>query len=174
MPEPRQRIAGGPGRDRWIAIAGTRPNYVKLAPIVRAAAACGRQLDWIDTGQHTAAALTSRMIRDLGLPAPCVALRGPKANRVTRMAEQIGRELEARAPSVVVVVGDVDSTLAGALAAWRLDLPLVHVEAGLRSFERDMPEERNRVLVDAISDRLYLSEPQAAANLRAEGYSARR
>ncbi len=175
MPKARRRAAGR-RRGPWIAIAGARPNYVKLAPLVRAAARAGRRLDWIDTGQHTAAALTSTMMRDLGLPRPVTRLVAPAAGtrRIAALATSIGTELEKRGPSLVVVVGDVDSTLAGALAAWRLDLPLVHVEAGLRAYEPDMPEECNRILVDALSDRLYLSEPQAVDNLRREGVSLAR
>ncbi len=169
-----RRRRGAEGRGPWIAVAGTRPNYVKLAPLVRAAKAAGRKLQWIDTGQHTARALSRDMAADLKLPAPVVRLRAPRTQRVPRLAERIGAELEARRPSLVVVVGDVDSTLAAALAAYRLDLPLAHVEAGLRSFERDMPEERNRVLVDHMSDRLYLSEPMAEENLRREGVARAR
>lgn len=162
------------GDDPWIAVAGTRPNYVKLAPLVRAASKRGRELQWIDTGQHTARVMRSAMIADLALPEPVATLRAPRTQRIERMADSLGRELAARNPSLVVVVGDVDSTLAAALAAWRLDLPLAHVEAGLRSYERGMPEERNRVLVDAISDRLYLSEPQAHENLAREGVASAR
>ncbi len=114
------------------------------------------------------------MTEDLCLPEPCVRLRAPRTRRIERLAQALRREFEARGPSLVVVVGDVDSTLAGALAAWRLDLPLAHVEAGLRSYERGMPEERNRVVVDSISDRLYLSEPQAQANLDREGFARAR
>jgi len=159
------------GRGPWIAVAGARPNYVKLAPLVRAAKAQRRDLVWIDTGQHTSAALTTSMIRDLGLPAPAERLRAPRAGtgRIPRLAARLAPVLAARRPSLVVVLGDVDSTLAAALAAWRQDLPLVHIEAGLRAFQRGMPEERNRILVDGLSDRLYLSEPMAEEHLRREG-----
>ena len=163
------RRGAGPGS--WIAIAGARPNYVKLGPLVRAARAAGQRLDWIETGQHTAAAMTAAIARDLALPAPLVRLRAPVAGpqRVAQLADALATELAARRPSLVVVVGDVDSTLAGAWAAWRLDLPLAHIEAGLRCFEPRMPEERNRRQVDALSDRLYLTEPGARAHLLLEG-----
>ena len=113
------------------------------------------------------------MERDLGLPPALTRLRAPPAGpeRISSLTSRIGRRLARLDPSLVVALGDVDSTVAGALAAWRLDLPLVHVEAGLRSFEPEMPEERNRILVDGLSDRLYLTEPQAVAHLRAEGVS---
>jgi len=172
----RVRRAAGRRRGPWIAIAGTRPNYVKLAPLVRAAAARGRRLDWIETAQHTAPALSRWVARDVRLSAPVCRVVAPPAGRgrIARLASDLATELGRRKPSLVVVVGDVDTTLAGAWAAWQLDLPLVHVEAGLRCFEPDMPEERNRVLVDAMSDRLYLSEGEAEENLRAEGVARSR
>lgn len=136
----------------------------------------GRQLDWIQTGQHTARALTAEMARDLSLPPPLLRLRAKPAGpgRIAAMSERLARAFQSQSPSLVVALGDVDSTLACALAAWRLDLPLVHIEAGLRAFESDMPEERNRILVDAISDRLYLTEAEAEENLRSEGVALRR
>jgi UDP-N-acetylglucosamine 2-epimerase (non-hydrolysing) len=170
----RARAAGprrGQGRGPWVAVVGTRPNYVKVAPLIRAAARRGRELLWIDTGQHTDAALTRLMARDLGVPPPLARVRGRARSqgRIAHLSERLAAHYRRVAPSLVVALGDVDSTLAAGLAAWRLDLPLVHVEAGLRSYEREMPEERNRVCVDHISDRLYLTEASARENLRAEG-----
>lgn len=171
------RIRGAAGRRRgpWIAVAGARPNYVKLGPLVRAARAAGRRLAWVDTGQHRAAAMSAAMARDLALPAPVARLPRVRAGagRVGRMATVLERVLAPRRPALVVALGDVDSTVAAALAAWRLDLPLAHVEAGLRSGERDLPEERNRRLVDALSDRLYVPEPGARVHLAGEGVPAR-
>lgn len=166
----------GAGEGQWIAVVGTRPNYVKLAPLVRAARNRGRRLDWIQTGQHTAHALTHEMAQDLSLPPALTRLRPLPAGpgRIAAMSERLGRVLRRHRPALVVALGDVDSTLACALAAWRLDLPLAHIEAGLRAFEPKMPEERNRILVDGVSDRLYLTEAAAEENLRAEGVAVRR
>jgi UDP-N-acetylglucosamine 2-epimerase (non-hydrolysing) len=164
------------GRGTWVAVAGTRPNYVKLGPLVRAARARRRRLDWIDTGQHGTRAMAGAFAEHFRVGEPLARLPGrrPGAGRVAWMAAKLERELRTLAPSLVVVLGDVDSTLAGAIAAWQLDLPLVHVEAGLRSFEPAMPEERNRTRVDALSDRLYASEPSGVENLRAEGVARAR
>jgi len=110
------------------------------------------------------------MTSDLALPPPVTTLRAPAPGpkRIAQLTEGLRAQLAELKPSLVVVVGDVDTTVAGALAARQLAIPLAHVEAGLRSRDRSMPEERNRVLVDAISDRLHLSEPQAESNCRRE------
>ena len=169
---PRTAPAAGP----WVAVVGTRPNYVKVAPLARAAAAQGRELLWIHTGQHTAAALTRAMARDLRMASPAKRLRAPAVGegRRTRLVTSLQRAFEALDAGLVVTVGDVDSTLAAAVAAHASDRPLVHVEAGLRSFDRRMPEERNRVAVDALSDRLYGTEAAALEHLRAEGIPSSR
>ncbi|MDA1195612.1 MAG: UDP-N-acetylglucosamine 2-epimerase, partial [Planctomycetota bacterium] len=162
---------GGPASSGpWVAVAGTRPNYVKLAPLIRAAEAAGRELMWIDTGQHSHDALHAGMVADLALPEPLHLLPtlAPGPTRIPQLAAELVKLLASLSPSVVLVLGDVDSTVAAARAAWRLDLPLAHVEAGLRCFEASMPEERNRVLVDALADRFYPSEPGAVELLRAE------
>jgi UDP-N-acetylglucosamine 2-epimerase (non-hydrolysing) len=149
---------------------------VKLSPLVRAADAAGRDLLWIHTGQHVDPAMSAEMEKDLGLPAPAARLAAPRAGprRVLRMAEGLVPPLRRLGPSLVVVLGDVDSTVSGALAARAMGLPLAHVEAGLRSFDRSMPEERNRTLVDRLSDRLHVPEPAGVENLRREGVPARR
>jgi UDP-N-acetylglucosamine 2-epimerase (non-hydrolysing) len=151
-----------------VAVVGARPNFVKLAPLLRAAR--GR-LRWIHTGQHESPALAQRLWRELGLPAPAASLAHvtPGPRRAERMAEPLLEPLARLAPRLVVVVGDVDSTVAGALAATRLGIPLAHVEAGLRTHERGLPEERNRKRVDRLSDLLHTSEPSATAELRREG-----
>jgi UDP-N-acetylglucosamine 2-epimerase (non-hydrolysing) len=166
-----------PGRGRWLAVAGTRPNLVKLAPLVRAARRAGRALPWIHTGQHWDAALSESVRRDLGLPAPIGNLDvGPGAPhaQAARIVERLAPLLAARRPSVVVVLGDVTSTAAAAAAAALAGIPVAHVEAGLRSFDADMAEERNRILADRLAERLYVTEPEGAANLRREGFPARR
>lgn len=157
-------------------MAGARPNLVKLAPLARAARAAGRALPWVHTGQHLDAALARDLARDVGVEPPVQTLAHvpPAPGRARSMALALGPVLAALRPSLVVVVGDVDSTLAGALAARRLGLPLAHVEAGLRSWDRSMPEERNRVRVDALSDLLHVSEPAAARLLRREGVATAR
>lgn len=150
---------------------GARPNFVKLAPLLRAAR--GR-LRWIHTGQHESPALAQRLWRELGLTAPAASLAHvpPGPRRAERMAQHLLEPLARLAPKLVVVVGDVDSTVAGALAAKRLGIPLAHVEAGLRTHERGLPEERNRKRVDRLSDLLHTSEPSATAALRREGVPA--
>ncbi|MFM8979848.1 MAG: UDP-N-acetyl glucosamine 2-epimerase [Planctomycetia bacterium] len=157
-------------------MAGTRPNLVKLAPLVAAAAAAGRVLRWVHTGQHVDPAMARALWRELGLPAPAAVLEHvpPGPRRAERMAAALVPVLAALEPALVVVVGDVDSTVAGALAARRLQLPLAHVEAGLRSGERGLPEERNRRRVDRLAGLLHASEPSAVAHLRREGAAAAR
>lgn len=159
-----------------MAVAGARPNFVKLAPLVAAARAAGRRLRWVHTGQHASPALARALWRELGLPAPVTALAHvpPGPRRAERMAAALVPVLAGLDPSLVVVVGDVDSTVAGALAARRLGLPLAHVEAGLRSGERGLPEERNRRRVDRLAQLLHASEPSAVAHLRREGVPAAR
>lgn len=172
MPRRRaQRRSAAPAP--WVAVVGARPNFVKLAPLVRAAA--GRLL-WIHTGQHESPALTRRLWRELELPPPTCVLPHvpPGTHRAEAMAVALVPQLRRLAPERVVVVGDVDSTVAGALAARRLGVPLAHVEAGLRSFERGLPEERNRRRVDRLSDLLHTSEPAASAQLLREGFQAGR
>ncbi|MDF1703063.1 MAG: UDP-N-acetylglucosamine 2-epimerase, partial [Planctomycetota bacterium] len=162
---------GGTDAGPWVAVAGTRPNYVKLAPLVRAARRVGHELFWIDAGQHTDHAMQERIRLDAGLPEARVSIQAPPPGpeRIEGLAATLEVALRELAPSVVLVVGDVDATAAAALAAWRLDLPLAHVEAGLRCGVASMPEERNRVLVDALSDRYYTTEPSAHRHLASEG-----
>ncbi len=170
MPRELGDPAGG-----WVAVVGARPNFVKLAPLVRAARGVGRELRWVHTAQHEAPELTRALWRDLELTAPAVVLPHvpPGPRRAETMARALAEPLARLDPGLVVVVGDVDSTVAGALAARALGRPLAHVEAGLRSFERGLPEERNRRRVDRLSDLLHASEPAAAVQLRREGFAAK-
>ncbi|HVG94509.1 MAG TPA: UDP-N-acetylglucosamine 2-epimerase (non-hydrolyzing) [Planctomycetota bacterium] len=161
-----------PARGRWLAVAGARPNLVKLAPLVRAARRARHALPWVHTGQHWDEALSDSVRRDVGLPAPCENLEvgpGDPAAQTARILERLAPVLVRRRPSVVVVVGDVTSTVAAAVAAAHAGVPVAHVESGLRSFDPRMVEERNRILVDRLSDRLYVTEPVGAVNLRREG-----
>ena len=157
-----------------LVVVGTRPNFIKAAALMRAFAAYRHDLDvrLVHTDQHRDRRMSAVFFRDLGLPAPDVRLRV----RARRPAEQIGRTLVAAercfrrlAPHLVVVFGDVNSTLAAALAAQTLGIPLAHVEAGLRSFDPTMPEELNRRLTDAMAAYLFTTCRDANRNLVREG-----
>jgi len=155
-------------------IAGARPNFMKLAPLVRALEADGR-LAWrlIHTGQHHDAAMSGVFFDELGLPPPDVSLDchgGGHAQLTARIMQAYEPHVIADRPAACVVVGDVDSTLACALTARKLGVPVAHVEAGLRSGDMTMPEEINRRATDAIADWLFTTEPSAAAHLRREGH----
>src|SRR5262245_46956005 len=148
MGRARARV---PSRGGWLAVAGARPNFVKLAPLVAAARRRGRDLPWVHTGQHWAHEMSDGFARAIGLPAPAVRLgvgEGTASTQTARILERLEPVLARRRPSVVVVIGDVTSTLAATLAAVHARVPVAHVEAGLRSFDPTMPEEWNRVLVD--------------------------
>jgi UDP-N-acetylglucosamine 2-epimerase (non-hydrolysing) len=160
------------------AVVGARPNFVKIAPIWAALGERpGVSTTLIHTGQHFDREMSDAFFAHLDLPAPDVNLRVQAQGAVAQLAEMMARlepVLAERRPDRVVVVGDVNSTLAGALAAVKLGLPVAHVEAGLRSFDRSMPEEINRVLTDAVSDLLFTTEPSANENLAREGIPAER
>jgi UDP-N-acetylglucosamine 2-epimerase (non-hydrolysing) len=129
----------------------------------------------VHTGQHYDAAMSGRFFEDLGIPAPDHNLGVGSASHAEQTAEVLRRMepiLLRERPDVVVVVGDVNSTLAASLAAAKLCIPVAHVEAGLRSFDRTMPEEINRLVTDSISDLLFTTEPAAEENLRREGVPA--
>jgi len=136
-----------------LCVVGARPNYMKMAPLLRAFAAepaMPRAL-LVHTGQHYDFALNERLFADLQLPAPDVNLEVGSGSHAVQTAEVMKRFeplLDAHAPSCVVVVGDVNSTLACSLVSAKREVPVAHVEAGLRSFDRAMPEEINRVLTD--------------------------
>ena len=154
-------------------VVGARPNFMKIAPIMRAVedrTGAGQTL--VHTGQHYDDALSRRFFRELDLPAPDHDLgvgSGGHAAQLGRMLARLEPLLEDLRPDWVVTVGDVNSTLAAALVAARLGVRLAHVEAGLRSGDWAMPEEVNRVLTDRLSDRLFTTEPSAIDNLRREG-----
>lgn len=153
-------------------IAGARPNFVKIASLVEEIRRRGIAYSLIHTGQHSSPEMSRSFFDDLEIPAPSVNLEVGSGTAIAQTAEIMRRlepVLRESAPDAVMVVGDVNSTLAGALAASKLRLPLAHVEAGLRSFDRAMPEEINRVVTDAVSDFLFTSEPSGERNLLAEG-----
>ncbi|MCC7416124.1 MAG: UDP-N-acetylglucosamine 2-epimerase (non-hydrolyzing) [Acidobacteria bacterium] len=154
-------------------VAGARPNFVKLAPVVRAIRKQGRlAYRVVHTGQHYDAAMSDSFFEQLDLPAPDVHLdvgSGTQAAQTGRILERYEAHLLAGRPAATVVFGDVNSTVACALAAVKLQVPVAHVEAGLRSFDRTMPEEINRLLTDAVADLLLVTEPSGLANLEREG-----
>jgi UDP-N-acetylglucosamine 2-epimerase (non-hydrolysing) len=162
---------------RIVNIVGTRPNLVKMSTLL---AAQRRRSDvfessLIHTGQHQDPAMSESLLAELELPRPDITLRNShnsKATQMGKMIAELGQVLGELKPDLVVVVGDVNTTAAGALAAAMLGIPVAHVEAGLRSFDRGMPEELNRVIVDAVSDLMFASEPSAVENLVREGRPA--
>jgi UDP-N-acetylglucosamine 2-epimerase (non-hydrolysing) len=150
---------------------------MKVAPIWRALKARNLPVRLIHTGQHFDAAMSDVFFRDLGMPEPDVRLNcggGTHAEQTAAVLVGVEKELVAARPAVVVVVGDVTSTFAAALAAAKLGIPVAHVEAGLRSRDWTMPEEINRVLTDQLSDLLLTPSPDAERNLLAEGIPAER
>jgi UDP-N-acetylglucosamine 2-epimerase (non-hydrolysing) len=163
---------------RVACVAGARPNFVKIAAILRAIdqrPSFARQL--IHTGQHFSPEMSDSFFNQLHIPKPDVNL-GASGGSQTQQTAEIMKRLEPvllhSAPDLVLVVGDVNSTVAAALVAVKLGIELVHVEAGLRSFDRSMPEEINRLVTDAISDYLFVSEPSGLENLRREGVNEER
>jgi len=157
-------------------VAGARPNFMKVAPVLRAleASASGLRARLVHTGQHYDDGMSGVFFRDLGIREPDLSLgvgSGTHGQQTARILAAYEEHLQAAAtpPSAVVVVGDVNSTMACTLAAVKLGIPVAHVEAGLRSFDRSMPEEVNRVVTDALADLLLVSEPAGEENLRREG-----
>jgi UDP-N-acetylglucosamine 2-epimerase (non-hydrolysing) len=160
-------------------VVGARPNYMKMAPLVRAFAARPGlpHVILVHTGQHYDPEMNARLFADLDLPRPDVNLEVGSASHAIQTAEVMRRfepVVDRARPSAVIVVGDVNSTLACSLVAVKKRIPVIHVEAGLRSFDRDMPEEINRLLTDQVADRMYTTEPSAAANLAREGVASER
>ena len=159
-------------------VCGARPNFMKIAPLMRAYRAHDNlQPLLIHTGQHYDENMSDLFFRQLGIPQPDLNLEVGSASHAVQTAEIMTRfepVVVEHKPDWVVVVGDVNSTIACGLVATKLGVKLAHVEAGLRSFDRDMPEEINRVLTDAISDLLLVSEPSGLKNLATEGVAADR
>jgi len=162
------------GRAPVLCVVGARPNFMKMAPILRAFAAHHPAIPalLVHTGQHYDAEMNERLFDDLRLPRPDVNLEVGSGSHAVQTAEVMKRfepVLDAQRPACVLVVGDVNSTLACTLVAVKKQVPVVHVEAGLRSGDRAMPEEINRVLTDQVADRLYTTERGAHAHLQREG-----
>ena len=164
-------------RYRLLLVVGARPNFMKIAPIARQ---LERHTDifeftLIHTGQHYDAAMSEVFFGQLGLPRPDVDLEvgsDTHARQTAAIMTAFEPVVLDRRPDMVVVVGDVNSTIACALVASKLGVRVAHVEAGLRSFDREMPEEINRLLTDQISDLLFVTEQSGVDNLLREGISA--
>jgi UDP-N-acetylglucosamine 2-epimerase (non-hydrolysing) len=161
-------------RMRILYVVGTRPNLVKTAPVVGALRARlpegGHTV--VHTGQHYDRLMSEVFFEELGMPEPDHMLEvgsGSHAQQTARTIERLEPVLAAEKPDLVVVPGDVNSTLAAALTAAKMDIPVAHVESGLRSFDRTMPEELNRIVADQLSELLFLHSDEAIENLRAEG-----
>jgi UDP-N-acetylglucosamine 2-epimerase (non-hydrolysing) len=162
-----------------LCVVGARPNFMKMAPILRALAAHQPPIPalLVHTGQHYDQDMSGKLFTDLRLPRPDINLEVGSGSHAVQTADVMKRfepVLDERQPSCVLVVGDVNSTMACTLVAVKKSVPVVHVEAGLRSYDRRMPEEINRVVTDALADRLYTTERSAAANLAREGVDASR
>jgi UDP-N-acetylglucosamine 2-epimerase (non-hydrolysing) len=160
------------GRPLVVHVVGARPNYMKIAPVYVALTELGIDQRLIHTGQHYDNALSDLFFAELPLPRPHVMLEvgsGSHGGQTAKALEGLERAFMELRPDIVVVPGDVNSTLAGALAAAKLQIPVCHVESGLRSFDITMPEEQNRKVTDALSTVLLTHCEDANENLRAEG-----
>jgi UDP-GlcNAc3NAcA epimerase len=154
-----------------LSIVGARPQFIKAAAVSRALRVAHEEV-LVHTGQHYDDAMSEVFFRELGIPAPDVNLgvgSGSHAEQTAQMLVPLERIVVDERPDVVLVYGDTNTTLAGGLVAAKLNVPLAHVEAGLRSFERTMPEEVNRVVVDHLSSVLLCPTPAAVENLAREG-----
>lgn len=161
---------------KLIHVVGARPNFPKLAPVYRAGLAAGLSQVVVHTGQHYDEGLSDSFFTDLGIPAPNLNLAVGSAShavQTARIMERMEPVLLAERPDWLVVYGDVNSTVAAALVAAKLGIRIAHVEAGLRSFDRGMPEEINRILTDRIADLLLTPSRDASAQLEREGEPAR-
>lgn len=164
---------------RILYVIGTRPNFVKTAPVIgalRTRLPEGRHTV-VHTGQHYDRLMSEVFFEELGVPAPDHMLEvgsGSHATQTARTMERLEPVLEAEKPDLVMVPGDVNSTLAAVLTAVKMGIPVAHIESGLRSFDRTMPEEINRIVADEFSELLFLHSDEAIVNLRAEGIANER
>ena len=155
-----------------VHIVGARPNFMKAAPVIDALAVAGCPQRLVHTGQHYDAALSDVFFADLGLGQPDVNLgvgSGSHASQTAAVMVAFEKALPGLEPALIVVYGDINSTLATALVTAKAGIPLAHVEAGLRSFDRTMPEEINRIATDHLSQLLFVTAPEGMENLAAEG-----
>jgi len=164
---------------RVLCVVGARPNFMKIAPLMRVFRAQPQRFEAIllHTGQHYDEAMKEAIFRQLDIPEPDIDLEvgsGSHTQQTAQIMLRFESQLNELQPRLVLVVGDVNSTIACALVAVKQGVPVVHVEAGLRSNDREMPEEINRVLTDQISDFLFTTEPDGQANLLREGIASER
>jgi len=156
-----------------ICVVGARPNFMKAAPVIDALRRLPAvQVMLIHTGQHYDRQMSTLFFEELGMPKPDLDLQvgsGSHGEQTGQIMVRFEPILKAERPDVVIVFGDVNSTIAAALCAAKLQIAVAHVEAGLRSFDRSMPEELNRILTDHLSDFLFTTEPSAKKNLLKEG-----
>ena len=162
-----------------LTVVGARPQFIKAAALSRAIAASDGaiQEQILHTGQHFDAAMSGQFFMELGIPQPAFHLGiggGSHGANTGRMLEAIEQVLLAQRPDALLVYGDTDSTLAGALAASKLKIPVMHVEAGLRSYNRHQPEEQNRVLTDHLAELCFAPTESAVGHLRREGIAEER
>jgi UDP-N-acetylglucosamine 2-epimerase (non-hydrolysing) len=160
-----------------VHITGARPNFPKAAPVLSALTSLGVRQQLVHTGQHYDDKLSDIFFRELELPRPDVNLgvgSGSHATQTAAVMTALEERFLAERPSLVVVYGDVNSTLAAALVCAKIGVPVAHVEAGLRSFDLTMPEEINRKVTDALSDLAFATSPDAIAHLSREGVPADR
>lgn len=159
---------------RLAAVVGARPNFMKMAPLLHAMEQYPHvYVDLIHTGQHYDENLSDVFFRHLGIREPDIRLEvgsGSHGAQTGRILERVEEILQRGQYDRLIVVGDVNSTMAAALAAVKLGIPIAHVEAGLRSFDRSMPEEINRIVTDAVADMLFVTEPSGVENLLHEGH----
>ncbi len=157
---------------KLLHVVGARPNFPKLAPVHRAAAALDAEQLIVHTGQHYDDAMSESFFRSLGIPAPAINLEvgsGTHGAQTARVMERIEPVLQEQGPDWLVVYGDINSTMAAAIVASKIGVRIAHVEAGLRSGDRSMPEEINRIVTDRLADLLLTPSRDADVTLRAEG-----
>tara|TARA_B110000444_G_C18826620_1_gene590705 strand:+ start:72 stop:1163 length:1092 start_codon:yes stop_codon:yes gene_type:complete len=157
-----------------ISVVGTRPNFMKMSPVIKALDKLKIKQILVHTGQHYDNNMSTNIFKDLNLRNPDIHMdirSGSHAKQTSKILIKFEEICIKYIPDLVVVAGDVNSTFACALSAKKLNIPIAHVEAGLRSFDMNMPEEINRVLTDKISDLLFVSEESGILNLENEGFN---